>query len=196
MGNSVAYPVLRTTDAAEAYAQAVRLCELLEKRDDEVLLHAELFTVEDVRRMAAVLPEGPFDYLESRRDPATGDFADFDLDVSTAGDAALEAELPLSVMAEAPLGTVEERFVRALGRGVAGIDWEGRWPDEPEFDSYGHATYDGVSIAFNGDTAAWGERADHHTVFVHVDKYGDLSRAKRLAASIGSTVLGAAQRGW
>ncbi|MGW5068864.1 hypothetical protein ACWEQJ_22570 [Streptomyces cyaneofuscatus] len=106
MGNSVAYPVLRTTDAAEAYAQAVRLCGLLEERDDEVVLHAELFTVEDVRRMAAVLPDGPFDYLESRRDPATGDFADY------------------------------------------------------------------------------------------VDKYGDLSRAERLAVSIGSTVLGAAQRGW
>ncbi|MYW31835.1 hypothetical protein GT040_21780 [Streptomyces sp. SID2119] len=58
------------------------------------------------------------------------------------------------------------------------------------------ATYDGVGMAFNGDAAAWGERADHHTVFVHVDKYGDLSRAERLAASIGSTVLGAAQRGW
>lgn len=79
---------------------------------------------------------------------------------------------------------------------MAGIDWQGRWPDEPEFDSYGMATYDGVNIAFNGDTAAWGGWADHHTVFVHVDKYGDLSRAERLAASIGSTVLGAAQRGW
>ncbi|MFD3645090.1 hypothetical protein ACFWUT_05990 [Streptomyces cyaneofuscatus] len=116
--------------------------------------------------------------------------------MSTAGDAALEAELPLPLMAEAPLGTVEESFVRALGRGVAGIDWEVRWPDEPEFDSYGHATYDGVGITFNGHTAAWGERAYQHTVFVHVDKYGDLSRSERLAASIGSTVLGAAQRGW
>lgn len=196
MGNSVAYPVLRTTDPAEAYAQAVRLCALMEERADEIVLHAELLTVADLRRMAAVLPEGPFSYLESRRDPATGDFADFDLDVGTADDAVLEAALPLSVLAEAPPGAEEERFVRALGRGVAGIDWEGRCPDEPEFESYGHSGYDGVGIAFNGDTAVWGERADHHMVFVHVDKYGDLSRAERLAASIGSTVLGAAQGGW
>lgn len=36
MGNSRAYPVFRTTDAMEAWTQALRLNDLLEERDDEV----------------------------------------------------------------------------------------------------------------------------------------------------------------
>ncbi|WP_454314978.1 hypothetical protein [Streptomyces phaeoluteigriseus] len=58
MGNSQAYPVFRTSDAVEAWAQASRLDALLEERDDEVTLMADLLTVEDARRMAAVLPGG------------------------------------------------------------------------------------------------------------------------------------------
>ncbi|MET9890661.1 hypothetical protein ABZZ47_10675 [Streptomyces sp. NPDC006465] len=42
MGNSRAYPVFRTTDAVEAWTQALRLNALLEERDDEVILAAHL----------------------------------------------------------------------------------------------------------------------------------------------------------
>lgn len=45
MGNSTAYPVLQTTDATMAYAQAKRLYALLAQCDDEVGLFAELRTV-------------------------------------------------------------------------------------------------------------------------------------------------------
>ncbi|WP_411082709.1 hypothetical protein [Streptomyces sp. cmx-18-6] len=203
MGISVAYPVFRTTDAAEAYAQAIRLCGLLEELGDEVALFAELTNVADLRRVAAVLPEGPFDYPDARTDPTTGDFAEFGLEVATADDASLEAELPLSLMVDVPAGAVgaagavEERFVGAIGRGIASVEWSGRWPDEPEFALYGSAAgYDRVSVTFNGDTAQAEQPADHHTVFVQVDKRGDLPRAERLAALIGGTVLGEAQQGW
>ncbi|WP_327305199.1 hypothetical protein OG730_18050 [Streptomyces sp. NBC_01298] len=38
--------------------------------------------------------------------------------------------------------------------------------------------------------------AEHHTVFVHVGKWGDLPRAGKLAARIGGEVLGEEQLGW
>lgn len=49
---------------------------------------------------------------------------------------------------------------------------------------------------FHGDQAQWGGRTEHHTVFVHVSKFGDERRARKLAAAIGSEVLGEAQLGW
>ncbi|MFE0532491.1 hypothetical protein ACFW20_00425 [Streptomyces nigra] len=196
MGNSQAYPVFRTTDAMEAWTQALRLNDLLEERDDEVTLMADLLTVEDARRMAAVLPEADFHYASSRTDPVTGDFLDFGLDILTAHHRLLEPELPLSVLHYVPPGTVEDRFVRAVGQGTASIGLSGRWPDDAETDSYGHAKYDGVEVLFNCVDVNWLQPADRHTVFVHVDKWGDLPRAEKLAAHLGSTVLGDAQHGW
>ncbi|MFF8320880.1 hypothetical protein ACF06V_27405 [Streptomyces bobili] len=196
MGNSRAYPLFRTADAVEALAQALRLSALLAGRDDEVTLMADLLTVEDARRMAAALPDARFHHAKGRRDPATGDYLDFDLDIAAAGHAALETELPLSVLHYVPRGTVEERFMRSVGRGMASIGLGGRWPDDPETDSCGSATYDGVEVMFNCADVNWSQPADHHTVFVHVDKFGDLPRAEKLAAYLGSTVLGAAQSGW
>jgi hypothetical protein len=196
MGNSRAYPVFRTTDAEEAWAQALRLNALLEERDDEVTLMADLLTVEDARRMAAALPGAEFSYTSARRDPATGDFLDFGLDIGSAELSALEPELPLSVLHYVAPGTVEGQFVAAVGRGTASIGLHGKWPDDPDTDSRGFAKYDGVEVLFNCDDVNWLQPADHHTVFVHVDKYGDLPRARKLAAHLGSTVLGEAQHGW
>ncbi|AWE51028.1 hypothetical protein [Streptomyces nigra] len=196
MGNSQAYPVFRTTDAMEAWTQALRLNDLLEERDDEVTLMADLLTVEDARRMATVLPEADFHYASPRTDPVTGEFLDFGLDLLTAHHRLLEPELPLSVLHYVPPGTVEDRFVRAVGQGTASIGLSGRWPDDTETDSYGHGKYDGVEVLFNCDDVNWLQPADRHTVFVHVDKWGDLPRAEKLAAHLGSTVLGDAQHGW
>ncbi|WP_406838656.1 hypothetical protein ACICHK_25150 [Streptomyces sp. AHU1] len=69
MGDSRAYPVFRTSDAVEAWTQALRLKALLEECDDEVILMAEVLTVEDTRRMAAVLPDARFDYVDPRWTP-------------------------------------------------------------------------------------------------------------------------------
>ncbi|MFB7246835.1 hypothetical protein CW362_26370 [Streptomyces populi] len=76
------------------------------------------------------------------------------------------------------------------------IGLHGRWPDDAKTEAYGVAKYDGVEIFFNGDEIDWSRPADHHTVFVHVDKWGDLPRAEKLAAHLGSTVPGNAQVGW
>lgn len=195
MGNSRAYPVFQTADASAAYTQAKRLCALLAECDDEVGLFAELRTVADVQQMAAVLPEANFDYAHTRTGPA-GEDVWFALDVTTADNASLEPHLPLNVMEDVPRGSVEERFVAALGQGVAAIDWHGVWPDEPEADQYGVAQYDGVQVVFHGDKAQLGRWTEHHTVFVHVTNWGDLPRAQKLAAHIGSEVLGEKQLGW
>ncbi|MEU9165279.1 hypothetical protein AB0D29_34005 [Streptomyces sp. NPDC048424] len=48
MGNSVAYPVHRTTDPAEAYAKARLLCGLPARRYEGVRVGAELSTVAGV----------------------------------------------------------------------------------------------------------------------------------------------------
>jgi hypothetical protein len=196
MGNSRAYPVLRTTDAATAYAQAKILCGLLEHREDKVGLFAELRTPEEVRRMAAVLPGATLDHVDVRTDPATGAYLTFDLDVTTADDAALEAHLPLELTEDVPRGSVEDHFVAALGQGMAALDWHGRWPEDPETGSSGAAKYDGVQLVFHCDDTGLERWTAQHTVLVHADKWGDLPRATRLAAHIGSDVLGDAQLGW
>ncbi|WRZ94458.1 hypothetical protein OHB54_38685 [Streptomyces sp. NBC_01007] len=196
MGNSRAYPVFRTTDAVEAWTQALRLNALLAEHDDEVTLMADLLTVEDARRMAAVLPDAEFNYASARIDPVTHDYLEFALAITAAQDSALEPELPLSVLHYVRPGTVEDRFVRAVGKRMASIGLHGRWPDDAETESYGAAKYDGVEVVFNCDDFNWLQPADHHTIFVHVDKWGDLPRAEKLAAHLGSTVLGDAQHGW
>lgn len=197
MGNSRAYPVLRTTDAAEAYRQARRLCALLEHIDDRIWLFAIVRTVREVREMAGLVPEADFSYEEERIDPATGERLWFDLDVTTLDDAELRTHLPLSFREDVERGDVEERFLAALGDGMAAIDWHGRWPDDPEIDSHGHWNCDGVQIVFHGDEAQYGDEwTEDHTVFVHVTKDGDPERAQKLAAHIGSEVLGEEQIGW
>ncbi|MFI1420964.1 hypothetical protein ACH4VX_23910 [Streptomyces sp. NPDC020731] len=196
MGNSRACPVLRTTDAAEAYRQAKRLCALLEHINDRIRLFAEMRTPREVRRMTVLVPADDFDYVDTRKDPVTGESLFFGLDVTTLDDAELRTHLPLSFSEDVERGDVEERFLAALGDGMASIEWNGRWPDDPETDSYGHWNYDGVQVMLHGDTAQYDKWTEEHTVFVHVTKSGDLDRARKLAAHIGSEVLGEAQLGW
>jgi len=196
MGNSRAYPILRTTDATTAYTQARRLVELLEETVDKVWLMAELHTVAEVRRMAEVLPQGPYDYLHARRDQATGDYLRFEADVTTADRVTLEEALPLNLSEDFPRGDVEDRFVAALGAGMAAIEWRGRWPEDEDAECHGTPRYDGVQVVFHGEHAQWDGWAEHHTVFVHTDKWGDLPRARKLAAYLGSEVVGEEQQGW
>lgn len=196
MGNSKAYPVLRTTDAAEAYRQARRLCALLKNVEDKVWLFAEPATVREVRAIAAIAPGLPFDYSGTRTDPATGDYLRFDLDVTALDDAALAEHLPLTFSEDVERERVEAGILAALGDGMASVEWHGRWPDDSDADVDWPSKYDGIQVLFHGDEAQWGEWTEEHTVFVHVTKWGDLPLAQDLAAHIGSEVLGEAQLGW
>ncbi|MFG3349071.1 hypothetical protein ACGF1Z_28935 [Streptomyces sp. NPDC048018] len=191
MENSRTWAVHRTTDAGEALAAAGRLCALFAELRPEVSLGAELRTVGDVRRMAEVLPEGLYDHLEPRTDPETGEWRCFDADPAATSDEDLAGELPLDVTAEAASGTVETRFVAALGEGQAWIDWQGVWPDPGEREPAGWWSDDGVQVVFHGERAERSAWTARHTVLVHVSTRGDVSRASRLAARLGEALDGA-----
>ncbi|WP_031158164.1 hypothetical protein OHA91_20955 [Streptomyces erythrochromogenes] len=197
MGNSVAHPVLRTADPAEAYAKARHLCGLLAERYAQVYVGAVALTVADLRRLAGLLPDAIHDYVEGRSDPVTGETLYFALDVATAADTELTAELPLyCAVEELPGGVRDEDFVRAVGAGPASVRWEGCWPDEPEFGSYPSPGYDGVQLVLNSDESQWCRRTTGvHSLYVHVTKHGDPGRAERLAAAIGGAVLGEPEQG-
>ncbi|CAM5540224.1 hypothetical protein ACFY8X_23770 [Streptomyces tanashiensis] len=196
MGNSMAHAVFTTTDAEEAYARARRLVALLEHVDEEAYVKAEARTVEEARQIMRLLPGAAVDHAEAVRDPVTGEYLFCELDPGTAGDDELRAELPLRFSADVPAPAVGPEIVRAVGEGQADIWWEGRWPDDPETDCSPSAKYDGVQLVLHGDEAQIDVWTPHHTVFVHVDKWGDLPRARKLAALIGGEVLGDAQIGW
>ncbi|WP_369144591.1 hypothetical protein [Streptomyces sp. R44] len=195
MGNSRAYAVFTTTDADEAYARAWRLVGLLERRDD-VYVDAEARTVEETRRIARLLPGAAVDRVEAVRDPVTGEYLFCELDLGTAGDDEIRAELPLCLSAKVPFAAVGPEIVRAVGDGTTDISWRGRWPDDPDAECSGSDKYDGVQLVLHGDTAQIDDWTPHHTVFVHVDKWGDLPRARKLAAHIGGEVIGDVQIGW
>ncbi|WP_086827482.1 hypothetical protein [Streptomyces sp. NRRL B-24572] len=196
MGHSRAHAVFTTIDADEAYARAWRLVGLLERVDEEVYVDAEVRTVEEARRVGRLLPGAAVDHVGAVQDPATGEYLFCELDLGTAGDAEVRAELPLFLSAEVPAATVGPDFVRALGEGVADIWWRGRWPDDPETDRLGSDTYDGVQLVLHGDRAQIDGWTPHHTVFVHVDRPGDLPRARKLAARIDGELIGGVQIGW
>ncbi|MGW0121148.1 hypothetical protein [Streptomyces sp. NPDC003327] len=200
MGNSRAYAVHRTTDALDAYERARKLVALLEYVDDTVYIDAGVRTVEQARRVKELFP-GPtmVDHEEARYDPETGTYLFCELDLDTATDDEIRAELPLALSGDVPSAVAEaiaEAVVRAADQGQGTVEWHGRWPDDAESDSRGSAKYDGVQLLLHGDRAQIGDWTPHHTVFVHVDKWGDLPRAAKLAAHIGGEVLDGPELGW
>ncbi|MCX4533510.1 hypothetical protein [Streptomyces sp. NBC_01669] len=196
MGSSRAYPVYRSSDPLDAYAQAQRLCALLDSRDADAHVSAELRTVADVQLMLKLLSEVSYDPDRALTDPVTGDYLFFTGRTLPVDPVELEPLLPLLLNDEVASGGVEASFVRALGKGPATVGWTGRWPDDPALRSFGSPKYDGVQAVFNSDDSDWERWADTHTVFVHVTKFGDLDRAQWLAAQIGGEVLGEAVTGW
>ncbi|MEU0830711.1 hypothetical protein [Streptomyces sp. NPDC005969] len=200
MGSSRAYPVYRSSDPLDVYAQSQRLCALLDSRDAGAHVGAELRTVADVQRMVKLLPDMSYDPDRALTDPVTGDCLFFTGRTLPVDPVELESLLPLLLNDEFVSGgveaSVEASFVRALGKGPATVCWTGRWPDDPALGSFGSPKYDGVQAVFNSDDSNWERWADTHTVFVHVTKFGDLDRAQWLAAQIGGEVLGEAVLGW
>ncbi|MFF2790586.1 hypothetical protein ACFVT6_28175 [Streptomyces sp. NPDC058049] len=185
MGSSTAYPVFRTDDLAEAYRRARLLCGRMKPLDAEMWLCAQAHTVEEARRLAALLPTGLFQ-------PSY----DWDRDVwfvgteLPGGDRELAAELPLTVDAYAAPGPVEQALLRALGRGAATMLWYGDWPAVPGIPSASRtSTNQRVELDVNE------EHPDgRHTVYVHFG-YADEVGAAHLAAAIGGSVLGPGQLG-
>ncbi|MGW6394213.1 hypothetical protein ACWFR1_27775 [Streptomyces sp. NPDC055103] len=167
MGSSYAFPVLATSDAAEALAVARRLLRLAENRHlTTVDGHARAADEVALRRLAAVVPEGS-DYL---------------------------AEVPpltLEVPEDIAEGTFEEAFVGALGDAPAWLRWDvGAWPAGPF--GFRDTEYSGVQIAFNSRGLYFAPPPPggaSHLVSVCVGMR-DLARARWLAEQTGLEVLG------
>ncbi|WP_406421314.1 hypothetical protein OH809_18835 [Streptomyces sp. NBC_00873] len=95
MGNSRAYPVYRSSDPLDVYAQAKRLCALLDSRDAGARVGAELRTVADVQRMVKLLPDMSYDPDRALTDPVTGDYLFFTGRTLPVDPVELESLLPL-----------------------------------------------------------------------------------------------------
>lgn len=205
MSVEIAYPVFRTTDAAEALAIGRRLMAVGIGADAKVWLNARLDTVEDVVRVRDVLPGEA--WFNSARDlgvkwedgkpvdpPAlyTGvRGADLPADPDS-----LSPYLPLQVdLWGRPVGSVEDAFTAAMGRCLAELEWYGlEWPEVPEEDLYRDLKHAEVSVQFHRRTRDWDERADDHTVFVHVratdDREYEAQRVTWVARHVGLGIIG------
>jgi hypothetical protein len=189
MSSEIAYPVFRTTDAAEALAIGRRLMTVGIRPDAKVRLDARLDTVEDVVRVRDVLPGEA--WLDSTRDLGVkwedGKPADPD---------SLSPYLPLQVdLWGRPVGSVEDAFTAAMGRCLAELEWYGlEWPEIPEEDLYRDLKHAEVSVQFHRRTRDWDQRADDHTVFVHVratdDREYEAQRVTWVARHIGLGIIG------
>ncbi|MER8043523.1 hypothetical protein [Streptomyces sp. NPDC094032] len=167
MGSSYAFPVMATSDAAEAFTMARRLLRLAENRhlttvDGQVRAADEA----SLRRLAVVVPEGA-DYLGQ------------------------ETPLALEVPEDIAEGTFEEAFVGALGDAPAWLRWDvGAWPAATF--GYRDTEYSGVQIAFNSRDLYFApppQGAESHMLYICVGM-SDLKRARWLARQVGLEILG------
>ncbi len=205
MSNDVAYPVLRTRDAALALSTARRLLAVGDRRHARVCVDAELPTAEDVLRVRSALPDVWFrtenaeEWARFPSDP-TGLLSGLparSLPTDQAGWAGL---LPLwASMLDQAVGSVEDAFVDLVGPRVGEIRWHSlAWPGAEEPALAWEGTHAMVTLLLNTRTRELDERADEHTVLVHVRR-GNLDgyeerQASWLASRAGLSVIGPAQR--
>ncbi|WP_437086408.1 hypothetical protein [Streptomyces sp. enrichment culture] len=194
MGNSMAYRLCRESDGAELWAQARRLCALMSEREPLVDLVAELQVPEDVWRMAEALPEARFHSQALPFDDREWSHV-YRADALPSSAHEMQILLPFHVEEEVPAEGPVDAFVRALGYGPASVYRGGYWPDVPELGIEAYAKYEAVQAVFNSDGLDGEEPAGHHTLFVHLSKWGDLPRAEWLAGQLGTRVIGEAVAG-
>lgn len=175
-----------TADATDAYRQAMRLCALMEHRGEEAELLTHLESVDEVRRMAAALPNSRFvhhPYPDARPPCGAGGC---EPDVPVMDDHELEAHLPLGMSARFAPGTAEDRVIAALGDNgnPVFLVWPGRWPDRPEHGLHGFR-HDAVQVAFRGDHSDPALPSGRHAVHVQVSKESGHRGVEYLAAQAG-----------
>ncbi|MFG2339527.1 hypothetical protein [Streptomyces yangpuensis] len=209
MSNDIAYPVFRTPDLALALSTARRLMEFGRCEYSEVSVYAEFRSVAEVRRVAKELPEAwfqgraeyeEFDGVPSEEQPPLV------LGVQGLGlpadPAAYEGRLPVECgLSELPVGSIEDAFTAAIGANPGWINWETLcWPDAPEAGFHGESKHAEVTLLFNARTRELDERAEDHTILVHVRSavFGGVQTrepyAHWLAKQVGVTVIGPGQR--
>ncbi|MFG2332758.1 hypothetical protein ACGFMM_24440 [Streptomyces sp. NPDC048604] len=205
MSNPIAYPVFRTRDPVLALHVARQLAAVSDQQYAQVSVDVELRTVWEVLRIRRALPDSWFrkeDIEDWARDPSdpTGLHGGIHASELSCDQDFLHSHLPLwASMDDWPVGSVEEEFAALVGSNIGEIWWSGLvWPDVPASGIHGEANHARVSLLFNCRSADLDERADDHTVLVHVlrrsnDKEAEERHASWLAERIGQSVIGPRQ---
>ncbi|WP_143681504.1 hypothetical protein [Actinacidiphila glaucinigra] len=174
MGNTRAWPVLRTTNLGEALSLAERLLSVASWRDPTSFLHASASSDDDLLRLTAALPGAE---IESRGKGGVG------LPVSFLGYARTFAEAGEALRTWAD---VTQCYLL----------WSDmKWPAVPELGLGEEYKYAELEIACHGSDIHCFDWAAEHTVFVH-SRPGDDDRAAWLAAQVGAGVVGPPEFGW
>ncbi|MGW1713519.1 hypothetical protein [Streptomyces sp. NPDC002156] len=176
MGNTRAWPVLRTTDLDEALNLAEKLLSVASWYDPSgCYLDAWAHSDDEVRRLTEALP---------------------DVQVSWYGKGNVGLPALLSVGADSIAQARESLGIWAgISRGY--VLWHNMtWPAVPQLgllnEEYKYAE---LQVAANSHTIHCEEWSAEHTVFVHA-RPGDDERPAWLAAQVGSRVVGPAEFGW
>ncbi|MFF3890420.1 hypothetical protein [Streptomyces sp. NPDC001914] len=205
MSNPISYPVFRTTDPAVALRVARELVEVGDQQDVRVSVDVELRTVREVLRIREALPDSWFrkeDAEDWARDPSDPTGLHVGVHASELSDDPdfLSGHLPLwASMQYRPVGSIEEEFTASVGSNIGEIWWSGLiWPDAPDSNIHGEANNARVSLLFHCRTTGLDERADDHTVLVHVlrnshDRESEKRHASWLAQQVGQSVIGPRQ---
>lgn len=176
MGNTRAWPVLRTTDLGEAFALAERLLSVASWYDPTWChLDAWARSQDVLERLVGAFPEAR---VTSYAKDGTG--------------------LPMSVS----LGVASVAEARVALAAWAGITrgyvlWHNlKWPSVPELGlEHEEYKYAELQIACNSQDIHCSEWTAEHTVFVHA-RPGDDVRPGWLAAQAGAGIVGPPEHGW
>ncbi|WP_327429015.1 hypothetical protein [Streptomyces sp. NBC_01236] len=205
MSSPIAYPVFRTTDPVLALCAARQLVAVGDQQYAEVSVDVELRTAREALRIREALPDAWFrkedieDWARDASDP-TGLHGGVHAPELSSDLDFLSSHLPLwASMEYRPVGSVEEEFAALVGSNIGEIWWSSLiWPDVPELGIQGEANNARVSLLFNRRTTELDERADDHTVLVHVlrrsrDRGAEERHVSWLAEQIGQSVIGPRQ---
>ncbi|MFF3877389.1 hypothetical protein [Streptomyces sp. NPDC001978] len=175
MGNTCAWPVLRTADLAEALTLAEKLLAIaFWYRPDGCYLDAWARDDDVLRRLTEALPGARVEFYGE-------------------GHTTLPANVSLGVSDLAQASDALRTWADITRCYVLWHDL--KWPAVPELGLNEEYKYAELQVACNSHTIHCDEWAAEHTVFIHA-RPGHDARAAWLAAQVGARVVGPPEEGW
>ncbi|MEU6762487.1 hypothetical protein ABZ916_08165 [Streptomyces sp. NPDC046853] len=175
MGNTQAWPVLRTTDLSEALDLAEKLLSVTASYEPDGCYVDAWARDEDVLRQ--LTDRNPAARVAWYGEGQTGFPANVQLGVSSV------AEARAALVSWADVTRCYLLWCHML------------WPEVPELGIGEEYKYAELEVACNSHDIHCEEWAAEHTVFVHA-RQGDDERAAWLAAQVGARVVGPSEFGW
>ncbi|MEU4345907.1 hypothetical protein [Streptomyces sp. NPDC023838] len=175
MGNTQAYPVLRTTELPEALALAQELLMVASSYVSAACyLEAWARTETDLERLTALFPDARFQSYGKGG-----------------------SKIPISVnMGLSTFGQAAEALRAGVDICPLYVLWHNMtWPRVPELGLEEEHKYAELEIACSSHDIYCETPAREHTVFIH-SRHGDDGRVAWLASKVGARIVGPAQDGW